>query len=99
MAKKTIIRGKLCAFIPLVMAKTGCNYCKLVVFKKKEEEEEKEVTMSVAAAEEISVGTAVATVLLELDGIFALQGPAVCLAGFGKSFVTHSCIVAHRQGF
>lgn len=30
--------------------------------------------MSVAAAEEISVGTSVATVLLELDGIFALQG-------------------------
>lgn len=71
--------------------------------------------MSVAAAKEIRAGTTVATVLLELDGIFALQGeqrikewhrrffmtppPAVCLAGFGKSFVTHSCIVAHRQGF
>lgn len=30
--------------------------------------------MSVAAAEEISMDTAVATVLLELDGLFALQG-------------------------
>lgn len=58
-----------------VVTKTGCNYCKLVVFKKtEEEEEEKEVTMSAAAAGEISLDTAVATVLLELDGIFALQG-------------------------
>lgn len=30
--------------------------------------------MSVAAAKEIRAGTTVATVLLELDGIFALQG-------------------------
>lgn len=30
--------------------------------------------MSVTAAEEIRAGTTVATVLLELDGIFALQG-------------------------
>lgn len=93
--------------------KTGCNYCKLVAFKK-QEEEGSEVTMSGAAAGEISLDTVVATVLLELDGIFALQGeqrmalkvyydftprPTLRLAGFAKSFVTHCGIVAHRKWF